>query len=192
MGMEKQVGAWMYGLIKNQNMQTQQGQAYNKYLQALLQKGGAEGWVQVEIAIFFESIPAVVNVHREKHIYQNPNKKVDFALECKNDVGQWFGYLVELKCESLFHSAELGRSTMDHTQYAEVQVDVDKLKYERSPEFASNGSCVLVVTFSREAEQAIDNHFQHILNDDPECKQELELQHFGEWWKVCVYALPVS
>ena len=191
---EKQIGAWMYGLLRRMQHTTEGPHPvhFSKYLQAVLQKGGCEGWVQVELAILFESMPWCVSVERERALNPPGRKAVDFLLGYREQDGRVTPRLVELKCESLFHSADLGHVTMHHSQSEEVQKDVEKLLKPRSPALAGAPSCVLVVTFSQEAERSIDHHFADQLARDAEIKQVLIAEHFGERYRLCVYAVRVT
>jgi hypothetical protein len=194
MSYEKVFGAWLYGLV--QGLQRQTGDhppvSYSKYLQAAFQKGGCEGWVQVELAILFESMPYFSHVEREQPVYTDTRKACDFLVTFDKKDGSPIGQcIVEVKCETLFHSSDLGRVTMDHKQYQEVAADVNKLKYERSPAYASTPALVMVVAFSGEAIRGLDNYFAPALLDNSERKQIFDAEHFGERYSLAIYSIAV-
>src|SRR4030095_113015 len=109
----KQLMGWTLQLIKDSEIAEPRS---NKFMNACLDKGGAEGWVQTELTALYKTLPNTAWVQREQHIYTNQGQEVDFLIKCNN------GPLtcVELKVESLFHSAELGRVTMPHKQWEPV------------------------------------------------------------------------
>lgn len=193
-GFEKTINAWLYGLIQNQARQTGDTPpvAFNKYMQAALQKGGCEGWVQVELAIMFESMPYFSHVEREWGIYTNAQKSCDFVVTFdKRDGTPAAECIVELKCESLWHSANLGLATMPHKQWSEVAKDVTKLTGERKPAYHDTPALVLVVAFSPQATAGLDQYFAAQLAQDSELKQVYTARHFGEDYEIAIYAVPV-
>jgi len=66
------------------------------------QKGGWEGWMQVELALYLASNYPHINVRREENVYSN-NPKLRADILFKKRMG-W--EIVELKCESLFQDLE--------------------------------------------------------------------------------------
>lgn len=111
-------------------------------------QGGWEGWAQVEIHKYLikHELPGNPAIHREQPIYNKQQSTVDFRIDTGSQ-----RICIELKCESLFHSANQGRVTMDHTFYQEVQADVIKLKTDRKMEYVNEPAMVLALCFSDEA-----------------------------------------
>ncbi len=95
----KQIMGWTLGLIAQE-----QGDNYNKFVAAVLQKGGAEGWVQVELDAIYKTLPNTAWVQREQHIFINAKEAVDFLIKCKDGPVT----CLELKVESIFKSGTEG------------------------------------------------------------------------------------
>lgn len=157
----------------------------NKFIGAVLQKGGAEGWVQVELKERFDTLPNYPSVQREEHIYENPLAKVDFLIGCRFG-GQYM--CVELKVESLYHSSDLGRVTMAHKQWTEVADDLAQLQ-KRKAEFIGHPACAVAIVWSQEATAGLD----HWLGSQPgvsPMKDTIRIDHQGELYDVSVYVIP--
>ncbi|KAJ3730494.1 hypothetical protein EV361DRAFT_550522 [Lentinula raphanica] len=76
---------------------------HDKIYAAYAQKGGWEGWVQVELAIHLgkhfggqgQSLTS-----REQYVYNGTNQKCDLLIETAKYNGEHFVNMFELKCES--------------------------------------------------------------------------------------------
>jgi hypothetical protein len=181
---EKQIGSWAEDFLEKSK---------DGYVPAMLQKGGLEGWVQVELARQFQSLPGCINVQREQPIYVDPKMAVDFQIDYRqpdHTVGYTF---VELKCESLFQSAELGRVTIDHTQHRLLAEDYEKLKYSRRQPFDNCCGCVLAIVFSDEARRGVENEkiFEDLLSADREIRRDHRTDQGRDSWNLTVYTFPV-
>ncbi|MEI9926886.1 MAG: hypothetical protein WDN44_03240 [Sphingomonas sp.] len=151
---------------------------------AMLKKGGAEGWAQVELDEVYSALPIISWVQREQSIYRNRKQAVDFLMMCSDGRQA----CIELKVESLFASAGQGRITMDHRYAQTVREDFFKLQNERIAYFADLDAYVVAIAFSDEAKKAMAAwlrgnalNFEH---DDV-------LAYNGEW-NISVYVVPVA
>jgi hypothetical protein len=72
--------------------------AWAKIQAAFLQKGGWEGWAQVEIAIALQEKFKNANIIRENPVYNDAALRCDISLQLKGYDVQ----VVEIKCESIF------------------------------------------------------------------------------------------
>jgi hypothetical protein len=158
----------------------------NMFMAAVLKKGGAEGWLQVELDERYDTLPNVAWVQREQAIYNNPNERVDFVIKC--DGGPQT--CVELKVETLFASADQGRLTMPHNGWKAVQADVDKLRLNRKPDFSGQPAFVVAMVWSNEA---IGGMNQWLATSGLTGNSETYgVDHAGETYPVTVYVIVVS
>jgi len=177
----KQLMGWTLGLIaKEQSGDT------NKFISAVLQKGGAEGWVQVELNEIYKTLPNVIWVQREQHIFKNASEKVDFLIKCKDGPST----CVELKVESLFQYAVQGRSTMPHTQWRTVGDDVAKLSNDRNDTYRNEPAYVVAIVWSNEAISGMDGWLPHS-GLTYEREQFLATAERSQW-AVTVYVITVT
>lgn len=177
----KQIMGWTLGLIARE-----QSDNYNKFVAAVLQKGGAEGWVQVELDARYKTLPNTAWVQREQHIFENAREKVDFLIKCNNGPTA----CVELKVESLFQSGEEGRSTMPHTRWQVVNDDVVKLQSGRNATYAGQPAYVVAIVWSNEAIAGMD---QWLPGSGLTFQREQYLaQHDNSNWAVTVYVITIS
>jgi hypothetical protein len=172
---------WTLGLIAKE-----QADDYNKFVAAVLQKGGAEGWVQVELDALYKTLPNVAWVQREQHIFTNARQAVDFLIKCKDGPVT----CVELKVESLFSSADQGRSTMPHTKWEDVKSDVVKLRDNRTDGYRDAPAYVVAIVWSNEAIEGMDEWL-------PTSGLIYEREQFlaineGEEYAVTVYVITVT
>jgi len=179
----KQIMGWTLGLIAQQ--QTEAPHPTNKFISAVLQKGGAEGWVQVELDAIYKTLPKTAWVQREQPIYKDQGKAVDFLIKCQD------GPLtcIELKVESLYQSAELGHVTIAHGQWQRVQADITKLQTERSPEFSDAQAFVVAIVWSAESIVAIDSWVSE--TGLPFFREQYQAQAENSPWPVTVYVIAV-
>jgi hypothetical protein len=177
----KQLLGWTLGLIAKQQFGNS-----NKFVAAVLQKGGAEGWVQVELTERYETLPNVAWVQREQHIFNGAFDKVDFLIKCNGGSET----CVELKVESLFASADQGRSTMPHTHWQSVNGDVEKLRDDRNPTYSGQPAFAVAIVWSTEAINGM-NGWLPMSGLTFECEQYLAT-HGGSGWPVTVYVITVT
>jgi hypothetical protein len=141
----KQLMGWSQGIVAKS-----QDRNDNFFMAAVLSKGGAEGWVQVELNAILKSAPGVVNVRREEAIYTDASKAVDLQIDCKER-----RTFVEIKVESLHQSAGDGRQTKDHKMWEKVGADVVKLRDERTANAKNEPAFVLAIVWSGEATESL-------------------------------------
>lgn len=177
----KQLMGWTLGLIANE-----QSNNYNKFVAAVLQKGGAEGWVQVELDTIYKTLPNTAWVLREQHVFAQAADKVDFLIKCNNGPTA----CVELKVESLFKSAEEGRSTMPHTRWQVVNDDVRKLQNGLSPQYQGQPAYVVAIAWSNEAISGLDGWLP--TSGLTYQREQYLAQHEGSDWAVTVYVITIS
>jgi hypothetical protein len=111
-----------------------------------LHKGGWEQVLKLWLAVQFAGLPGNPRVECEQPIFQNNQQNVDILITPA--LGQRI--CIELKAESLFHSAMQGRQTVPHKFFDEVLDDINKLRTTRQ-EFANAMKMVIAVCFSNEA-----------------------------------------
>ncbi|MDG9670896.1 hypothetical protein ONV78_24365 [Hahella sp. CR1] len=143
---EKQIFGWAQGWAKNKG---------EEIVRNFMQKGGWEGWAQVELANVFQTLPGdgVVNVEREVHAYQNARQAVDIKI---TDVNQQKSFLVELKCESLFASADSATQQAGNKFYLNFQDDIQKLRLRTKQQ---SQPLALMFIISDEARRETDSFF---------------------------------
>lgn len=97
------------------------GWAHTKYSaiqSAFHMKGGWEGWLQVELALWLQQNG--FEVEREKHVFNNPLEAADLVVTSPNPQG---GYpvrtIVELKCESLYQDFNMSPSEPNESRQKE-------------------------------------------------------------------------
>ena len=93
-----------------------------KITTAYYQKGGWEGWAQVEIAYLVQDKYANVTIDREVNVYAGTQKENDFVITDKYDATKP-KQVIELKCE---------RGTQNATQFRQSFVD-DIIKINTLP-----------------------------------------------------------
>ncbi|GGD73475.1 hypothetical protein [Lacimicrobium alkaliphilum] len=147
----KQIMGWTQSLILN----SQHGTT-NKFISACLTKGGAEGWVQVELDAVYKTLPGNPAVQREQAIYTDRNLSVDFLITNADGV-----MCIELKVESLFQSSGDGHVTIPHGGWKKVQDDVRKLSEDRNATYAAADACVVALAWSEELTSAISQWLSH-------------------------------
>jgi hypothetical protein len=179
----KQIMGWTLGLIQKQ--QTERPVPSNGFVAAVLQKGGAEGWVQVELNGIYNTLPGVAWVQREQPIFTNPREKVDFLIKCQAGPTT----CVELKVESLFNSADEGRATMPHTRWQVVNDDVLKLRDQRSLQYQHDAAYVVAIVWSSEATAGMNEWLRgaHLTHE----REEYPVVHDNERWTVTVYVITI-
>ena len=92
------------------------------------QKGGWEGWAQIELALALKFMYSDWKVTREQHVFLNTRKKVDLLLTKENESS----YIIELKCESLNNQIQVARSfSTDIDRFVENEVDERYSKNKR-------------------------------------------------------------
>ncbi|MEO3471744.1 hypothetical protein AAFN86_07750 [Roseomonas sp. CAU 1739] len=178
----KQIMGWTLGLLlKAQN------EGNNKLMGGALTKGGAEGWVQVELDDIYKTLPNTSWVQREQYIYVNPLEAVDFLICCSS------GALtcIELKVESLFHTAKLGRVTMDHKGWQIVHDDVVQLAASnRKADFQAASAYAVAIVWSEEATLGMDHWLsQRMLAFE---REQILVNHDGGQYRVTVYVIEVT
>ncbi|MGH1377033.1 MAG: hypothetical protein ACRBCK_11875 [Alphaproteobacteria bacterium] len=119
------------------------------------QKGGWEGWAQVNFMSHFVHKLDVIT-QREIPIYNDNSWAVDFivnynSLPLENEI-HW-----ELKCESVFQSGRDGRVHSDNKINEKVLHDIDKLRNYRSGNYTSGQALVTAIVFSPEAYKSVAN-----------------------------------
>lgn len=140
----KQVIGWIEGwILKNQQ----------KVIQAFLEKGGWEGWAQVELAEVLRQLPQGPTVQREHPIYDNSREAVDFYISWAYNAHP--PLCIELKCESLWQSAKQGRQYIEHVFYKEIQDDIEKLQSSRKFAYSGQAAYVVAITVSELAAQGL-------------------------------------
>jgi len=178
----KQLMGWTLGLL-------QQSEGINppsnKFINICITKGGAEGWVQAELDQIYKTLPNTIWVQREQNIYNNSSEAVDFVIKCKNGPCT----CVELKVESLFHSASLGRVTMPHKQWQSISDDIQKLKQKRNPTYSGEPAYAIAMVWSNEAISGIDGWLKtsdltYIREAYPITSEEMQ-------WTVVVYVISI-
>lgn len=161
---DKTIYGWVQSWVLNNK---------EKIVQIYLQKGGWEGWAQVELASHLASLPGHPNIERESHVFENDRQAVDIKITCNDGTV----FLVELKCESLFASA--GGSTISggNSTYALFEADINKLRYARN---TSANTMAIMIAVSSEAQEG----FSGLVNG-----YEIEKEHFitKDNWKIMVY-----
>ena len=70
---------------------------------AFRMKGGWEGWLQVELALWLEGKPETASVVREQHVYSSSSQAVDLLVTSKSGTR----HMIELKCESVNQDCNL-------------------------------------------------------------------------------------
>lgn len=80
---------------------------YYKIREIYWQKGGWEGWAQVELALAFTQLYPKTNTLREQTVYVGSNKRADLTLMLANELTQ----VIELKVESLWQDQSAGGVT---------------------------------------------------------------------------------
>ncbi|KAL5372178.1 hypothetical protein PMIN06_010258 [Paraphaeosphaeria minitans] len=95
------------------------------------QKGGWEGWAQVELALLFTQQYKKTNTFREELVYWGNNRRADLTLELQGEKTQ----VIELKMESLFQDQAPGGVTSFITKMKEdiLKIDTYNLKPEYRP-----------------------------------------------------------
>lgn len=178
----KQLMGWTLGLLLRE-----QGRGGATLMSGALTKGGVEGWVQVELDNIYKTLPNTSWVLREQPIYVNPREAADFLICCA------FGALtcIELKVESLYHSADLGRVTMDHKGWEIVQADVLQLaRGNRKPDYQAASAYAIAIVWSQEATRGMENWLaQRML--PYECER-MRVNHDGGAYEVSVYIIDVT
>ena len=175
----KQIMGWTQGFI----VDSQQGTT-NNFIAACLTKGGAEGWVQVELDRVYKKLPGNPAVLREQSIYTNKQLAVDFLIINGKDT-----LCIELKVESLYQSAGDGRVTIPHGGAAKVIEDVTKLSTERNEKYASDSACVLVITWSEELKSSLE----HVIKQQGlMCMQEMLTVRNESEYNVNIFVIEVS
>ena len=177
----KQLMGWTQGLVAGR-----QHDGSNDFMAAVLSKGGAEGWLQVELNKIYNTLPNTSWVQREQHIFNAPKHKVDFVIMCTNGRRT----CLELKVENLFKSSEEGRVTMNHTRYQEVATDVARLMSERNPDTRGDDAFVIAVTWSEEATAGMDHWIQQAgLNGQ---RDAVTVRHENMDWVVTFYVIVIT
>jgi hypothetical protein len=92
---------------------------YSEISKIYLQKGGWEGWAQVELALAFSLRYEKINVFREETVYSGSNRRADLTLMLAGHQTQ----VVELKVESLWQDQSLGVSGFVNA----VKEDISKI-----------------------------------------------------------------
>jgi len=177
----KQLMGWTQGLVTK----SQDGGS-NAFMAAVLTKGGAEGWLQVELNHIYNTLPNTVWVQREQHVYKDLSWKTDFLIQCQGG-GQT---CIEIKVENLFESSAEGRVTMDHTRYRAVQDDYERLKSDLNADHANDDAFVIAITWSQEATTGLDNWIrQNGLNVE---RDQVMVSHEKSDWLFTVYVIVVK
>ncbi|KVL45999.1 hypothetical protein [Burkholderia territorii] len=118
-----------------------------------LEKGGWENVLKLWLSSKFRELPGTPTVECEQAIYQDPHQNVDILI--RPPLGK--AICIELKAESLFHSALQGRQTVPHKFFDEVGDDIEKLRLVK-PKYADAIKMVIAVCFSVEAAESMRNH----------------------------------
>lgn len=92
---------------------------YKAIQQVYLQRGGWEGWMQVNIAMLLNEFYPNVIMQREEHVYTGSNMRADLTFKIAGEPTQ----VVELKVESLWQDASAGVSGF----LAAYKKDIDKI-----------------------------------------------------------------
>lgn len=174
---------WTLGLIQQEQSKEIE---YNKFIAAVLKKGGAEGWVQVELDEIYNTLPNVASVEREQPIFANKKDKVDFLIGCRGGSA----VCVEIKVETLFHSADLGRVALPHRQWQPVSTDVQKLQTQRTQQYAQAPAYAVAIVWSQEAIQGMDWWLR--TSGLSFLREQFPADHPGGPWPVTVYVIVIS
>ena len=83
------------------------GHNYPKIREIYWQKGGWEGWTQVELALLFTQLYPKTNTFREELVYLGSSKRADLTLMLAGEQTQ----VIELKVESLWQDQSAGGVT---------------------------------------------------------------------------------
>lgn len=172
----KQIIGWTEGMLQDGDKPGPN----NKFMSAVMTKGGAEGWVQVELDVKYKTLPNVTNVLREQHIYTNTSLAVDFQLDCK-DGGYAF---IEVKVESLFASSGQGHVTIPHDGWKGIRDDYEKLRDNRSATYAGSPAFCVALVWSEEATDGVIGWLT-------QNKIKYEYDSYGAMWENDMYAVRV-
>jgi hypothetical protein len=106
------------------------------------QKGGWEGWAQVELAYVFTQQYPEINCFREQQVYAGTERRADMVLTHPDQVTM----VIELKTESLFQDTSIGVSAAVNAIYT----DINKIdRYQISDPFRQpNGATPLAIGFT--------------------------------------------
>ena len=107
----------MYSILKDSIIRPN----WDKIQMIYKQKGGWEGWLQVELANYlYENYAPAWTIERERQVYVGSGKKADITL---TKMGQT-SHVVELKVESMYQDLLSDTSLFDR-----LKDDIDKLNF---------------------------------------------------------------
>jgi hypothetical protein len=135
---EKSFGVWL-----------SDSSLHAKMIGAFMQKGGWEGWAQVEFGNFLTQNNKGWTVEREVGVYVNGGQRAD--LVCKSSDGGVA--IVELKVETLFQS---GTRLDDFVQ--RVEADIAKLDTV-VPQFAASRKIAIGISIAQQTTFAAQEHW---------------------------------
>jgi hypothetical protein len=120
-----------------------------------MQKGGWEGWAQVELMNYLNAMGGTT-IQREIPIYVNPKYSADLIVNFQDPVIE-HQICIELKCESVFQSAYDGRQKKPNRIQDKVSVDLLRLKEQRHGRYIKSMALMLAIGFSEEAFKALSS-----------------------------------
>ncbi|RQS17877.1 hypothetical protein [Burkholderia sp. Bp8998] len=147
----KTIIGWAEGALVERSKPTQYRQTPEP-VDYFLEKGGWETVLKLWLSSKFRELPGNPTVECEQAIYQDPRQDVDILI--RPALGKVI--CIELKAESLFHSALQGRQTVPHKFFDEVADDIVKL-HSVKQQYADAIKMVVAVCFSVEAAQSMRN-----------------------------------
>jgi len=174
----KTIIGWAETALVNRSKPTQERRTPEP-VDYFLHKGGWEQVLKLWLATQFTSLPGNPTVQCEQPIFQNHQQNVDILITPV--LGSHI--CIELKAESLFHSAKQGRQTVLHKFFDEVLDDIDKLGTTRQ-EFANAIKMVIAVCFSNEAVESMRKNTSGIHFDE----DTLELGDGVDAWSVVIFS----
>lgn len=117
------------------------------------QKGGWEGWTQVELMNYINKLGLTV-VQREIPIYYNVKHAADLIVNFQ-DAQVNKQICIELKCESVFQSAYDGRQKLHNRIQDKVSADILRLTTQRRDDYQTAFALMLAIGISPEAYKAL-------------------------------------
>ncbi|CAN9356377.1 unnamed protein product [Alternaria alternata] len=129
----------------------------NKIQQIYLQKGGWEGWAQVELALHFTAIGGW-NCQREVQVYHDSQKRADLLLTAEG--GPPNTTIIELKTEALWRDAHGVNQFVESMKEDLYKIDHNRIDKKYLPARLVVFGCTFIPAVSQYAET---------------------LNHWGEW-----------
>jgi hypothetical protein len=173
----KTIIGWTETALVNRSKPTQERRTPEP-VDYFLHKGGWEQVLKLWLAVQFAGLPGDPTVQCEQPIFQNNQQDVDILITPK--LGPRI--CIELKAESLFHSAMQGRQTVLHKFFDEVLDDINKLGTTRQ-EFATAMKMVIAVCFSNEAVESMRKNAEGIRFQE----DTLELGDGVDAWPIVIF-----